>query len=147
MRFRNSEEISIFKRFYLRSETVSEEKSQGKNDFFGALRAATTAGRRKKQEEKFFDSRIVGPKAAERCFSSKVEVKTRRAERAQNFWGVFHASEASMLSKGGKEVQKVCTLGKKKSSQKCALWRKKNTDPTTTLPSTFGDTVKNAHRD
>ena len=68
MRFRNSEEISNFKRFYLRSETVSEEKSQGKNDFFGALRAATTAGRRKKQEAKFFDSRIVGPKAAEMRF-------------------------------------------------------------------------------
>ena len=73
--------------FYLRSETVSEEKTQDKNDFFGALRSATTAGRRKKQEEKFFDSRIVGPKAAERCFSSKLEVKTRRGERAQFFWG------------------------------------------------------------
>ena len=72
MRFRNSEQISIFKRFYLRSETVSEEKSQGKNDFFGALRAATTAGRRKKQEEEFFDSRIVGPKAAEGCFVTKL---------------------------------------------------------------------------
>ena len=42
------------------------------------------------------------------------------------FLGVFHASEASMLSKGGKGVQKVFALGKKKSSQKCALWRKKH---------------------
>ena len=52
------------KHFYLRSETVSEEKSQGKNENFGALRAATRTGGEKKQEEKFFDFRIVGPKAA-----------------------------------------------------------------------------------
>ena len=45
--------FQIFKRFYLRSETVSEEKSQGKNDFFGALRAATTAGRRENKRKSF----------------------------------------------------------------------------------------------
>ena len=70
--FGNSEKFSNLKRFYLCSETVSGEKSQGKNHFFGALRAATRAGRKEKQEEKFFDSHIVGPKAAERCFSSKL---------------------------------------------------------------------------
>ena len=41
----------------LRSETVPEEKSQGKNKNFGALRAATRRGEEEKQEEKFFDSR------------------------------------------------------------------------------------------
>ena len=42
-------------------------------------------GERKKQEEKFFDSRIVGPKAAEGHFSANIDYKTRRAERAANF--------------------------------------------------------------
>ena len=112
--FWNSEKFWIFKWFYLRSETVSEEKSQGKNDVFGALRAATTAGRREKQEEKFFDSRIVGPKAAERCFSSKIEVKTRRAERAQNFWVFFM------------RAKRACYQRVEKRFKKCALWGRKS---------------------
>ena len=33
--------VTSFKGLYLRSETVSEEKSQGKNENFGALRAPT----------------------------------------------------------------------------------------------------------
>ena len=61
--FEKTRKFSTFKCFYLRSESVSEEKSQGKNENFGALRAATRTGGEKKQEEKFFDFRIVGPKA------------------------------------------------------------------------------------
>jgi len=78
-------DFSNFKRLYLRSETVSDEKSQGKNENFGALRAPAHTGWRKKQEEKFFDFRIVGPKPPEGCFSHKILFKTRRAERAENF--------------------------------------------------------------
>ena len=44
--FWNIPDLLIFKCFYLRSEKVSEEKSQGKNEYFGALRAA------KKKEER-----------------------------------------------------------------------------------------------
>ena len=78
-------DFSDFKRLYLLWETVSDEKSQGKNENFGALRAPTQTGRREKQEEKFFDFRIVGPKAAEGCFFAKFGSKSRRAERAENF--------------------------------------------------------------
>ena len=76
-------DFSNFKRLYLRSETVSDEKSQGKNENFGALRAPAQTGRRKKQEEKFFDFRIVGPKPPEGCFSHQIASKARRAERAK----------------------------------------------------------------
>ena len=78
-------DFSDFKRLYLLWETVSDEKSQGKNENFGALRAPTQTGRRKKQEEKFFDFRIVGPKPPKGCFSRQIAFKTRRAERAENF--------------------------------------------------------------
>ena len=79
-------DFSNFKRLYLRSETVSDEKSQGKNENFGALRAPAQTGRRKKQEEKFFDFRIVGPKPPKGCFSSQTVFKTRARRK---FLGVF----------------------------------------------------------
>ena len=83
MQVRKIPDFSDFKRLYLLSETVSDEKSQGKNENFGALRAPTQTGRREKQEEKFFDFRIVGPKPPKGCFSRQTAFKTRRAERAE----------------------------------------------------------------
>ena len=92
-------DFSNFKCLYLRSETVSDEKSQGKNENFGALRAPAQTGRRKKQEEKFFDFRIVGPKPPEGCFSHQIASKARRAERAKNF-GVFFPKKQSQKCTG-----------------------------------------------
>ena len=65
--------LKTFKRFYLRSETVSEEKSQGKNENFAALRAATEKREEKKRKEKDFGSRIVGAKATLGCFFTVFE--------------------------------------------------------------------------
>ena len=73
-----------------------------KNENFGALRAPTREGERKKQEEKFFDSRIVGPKAAEQCFFSKLLLK-QGARSARKIFRLFHASEASMLQKSARK--------------------------------------------
>ena len=64
-------DFSNFKRLYLLWETVPDEKSQGKNEKFGALRAPTQTRRRKKQEENFFDFRIVGPKPQKGVFRNK----------------------------------------------------------------------------
>ena len=88
MQVRKIPDFSDFKRLYLLWETVSDEKSQGKNENFGALRAPTQTGRRKKQEEKFFVFRIVGPKAAEGCFSLNLLQNKARGARGK-FLGCF----------------------------------------------------------
>ena len=83
-----------FKRFYLRSETVSEEKSQGKNENFAALRAATEKREEKKKKGKEFWFSYRRSESYLRVFSLKFAYKTRRAERAK-FFGVFFSCERS----------------------------------------------------
>ena len=48
-----------------------EEKVQGKNENFGALRALDATAEEEKTRGKFFDYRSVGPGAPQGCFSPK----------------------------------------------------------------------------
>ena len=77
-------EVSLYRSiFALRPFQTKNPREKTKISARCARRHKT--GERKKQEEKFFDSRIVGPKAAEGHFLAKIDYKTRRAERAANF--------------------------------------------------------------
>ena len=114
VRFRNSEEISNFKRFYLRSETVSEEKSQGKNDFFGALRAATTAGRRKNKRKSFLILVSSDRKPQKGVFLAKLRYK-QGARSARKIFGVFFM-----------RAKRACYQRVEKRFKKCALWGRKS---------------------
>ena len=86
--------------------------------------------RRKKQEEKFFDSRIVGPKAAEQCFFTKFASKTRRAERAEIFGILFVRAKRARHQKPSPndqiENQKVVAirpLSEKNTARKCLIFQ------------------------
>ena len=74
--------------------------------------------RRKKQEEKFFVFRIVGPKAAEGCFSLKLPSK-QGARSAREIFGLF------LLKKCSKKLH----IRTPRALQKSTLKRKKNTGP------------------
>ena len=100
--------LKTFKRFYLRSETVSEEKSQGKNENFAALRAATEKREEKKRKEKNFGSRIVGAKATLGCFSSNLLTKQGARSAPKLLWCFFVRAKRARWRRF-KKRSKFCT--------------------------------------
>ena len=111
--FENSPKFSTFKRFYLRSETVSEEKSQGKNENFGALRAATRAGGEKKTGGKVFWFSYRRTESRIRVFFDGFAWKPRRAEHFQT---VFVRAKRACC-----ESRTLCS----KSARKMDTWKTK----------------------
>ena len=109
-------DFSNFKRLYLRSETVSDEKSQGKNENFGALRAPAQTGRRKNKRKSFLIFVSSDQKPQKGAFRPNLRRK-QGARSAREILRCFYASEASRIRKNAEKVVKNRPFKKAKSGR------------------------------